>query len=186
MKKLLAAALIIGGVFFISKKSAANQESEPMTSRKKTDAVPASEIDFSQIDGFTESEFQNQLHLLDSRVVYMVAALRKKIGRLRISPAPGAIARTSGSKTTMHYAEPAAGVLSQAIDVMPLDVDLKTAYAAAMQLKAIGGVGVYPDWLPLPGLHLDLRPRKNNHIAQWAGVKENGKQIYKGVQEALA
>ncbi len=167
------------------KKPASNQEDEPVSRIRNSAASPASKIDFSHIEGFSASEFHNQLHLLDVRVIHMLVRLRGKIGRIRISPAPGAVARASGSKTTMHYAEPESGILSEAIDIMPIDVDLETAYQAAMQDPAIGAVGVYPDWLPLPGLHVDLRPRIGSRIAQWSGLKVDGKQVYRSVQEAF-
>jgi hypothetical protein len=58
--------------------------------------------------------------------------------------------------------------------------DLIENYHAA--LKEFGGVGVYPDWMPYPGLHIDGREDK----ATWAGVLRGGRQTYVPVSEVIA
>lgn len=177
--------VLIGGIFFLRSKTAiANQELDTVDTKHNGLNYPASNIDFNKINGFTVDEFQGQLHLLDAQVIYTLATLRSLIGRIRISPAPGAVARTQGSESTMHFA--GNGRLSLAVDIMPLDVDLKTAYQAAKSISQIGAVGVYPDWNPQAGLHIDLRKRKAAFkIAEWSGLKINGSQVYRGVGEAF-
>lgn len=183
---ILGFALFGTGIYFYLKQPTINNEElDTVTAFNSGLGYQASKIDFKTVEGFSETEFQGQLHLLDAQVVFMLVKLRAKIGRIKISPAHGAIARTTGSKTTMHYADLSIDKLSLAIDIMPLDVDLKTAYEAAKTIREIGGIGLYPDWQPMAGLHLDLR-KKTNGLALWAGLKINGKQVYRGINEALA
>jgi hypothetical protein len=40
-----------------------------------------------------------------------------------------------------------------------------------------GGIGIYPDWSPFPGLHLDVRPAEGD-VAKWAGVDDGDGQDY--------
>ena len=174
----------------VSRKSQAqNVELDSVSKKNNGAGVSAQYVNWALVPNFSESEFQNQLHLLDRNVLYALQKLRNKIGRILISPAPGAIARTDESgKGSMHYAGMDNGKkrLSQAIDIMPLDVDLKTAYRAAKYIPEIGAVGVYPDWQPYPGLHIDLRTRKAGfEIAKWSGLMVEGQQVYRSVNEAF-
>lgn len=100
-----------------------------------------------------------------------------------ISPVTGATIRFSDRyHTSQHY-------YGRAIDVMlNLPVGAKPLLhltSAAIQAKIVGftGIGVYPDWKPFPGLHLDTRPGK---LAQW-GAKKNSKgvQYYVGIEEVI-
>lgn len=143
----------------------------------------ADTIYWGRIIGFEPSEFQQQLHYLDAGVIFALVKLREKVGRIKISPAPGSIARNKPG--SMH--DISDNKLSLAIDVMPLDVSLSEFYQAAREIKEIGGIGLYPDWLPFPGAHIDLRKRKfNGALATWSGIKNaEGKQIYGGINEAL-
>jgi len=123
------------------------------------------------------------LHDLDARIIFVLDALRERIGRLMISPAKGAITRIApGSQHDISN-----GRLSVAIDVMPLDVSLSEFYEVARSMPEIGAIGLYPDWLPYPGAHIDLRKRKaNGTLATWSGIKNAaGKQVYGGINEAL-
>jgi hypothetical protein len=186
MKKILliGAALLV--IVFVARAKPANQELDDMTTKHNGTGKKATTLDWSKIKNFSPAEFGASLDLLDSGVVLALQKLRDKIGAIMISPAAGAIVRTD-NENTMHYADDGGkGRLSVAIDIMPLDTDLKTAYRAAKQINEIGAVGVYPHWLPFPGLHIDLRKRKPGHLlAEWSGLKINGEQIYKGVNEAF-
>ncbi len=155
-------------------------------------AKPATTVNFDALLNFAESEFtdeingnrQSALPFMDSRIPIMLQKLRNRIGRIRISPAPGAIVRfRPGSRHDIT-----GGRLSDAIDVMPLDATLAELYAAAQELPEVGGVGLYPDWEPMPGAHIDLRPRKaDGSLYTWSGFKlADGRQVYRGIDEALA
>ncbi|MEW8346757.1 MAG: hypothetical protein AB2687_00470 [Candidatus Thiodiazotropha taylori] len=97
-------------------------------------------------------------------------------GEWMVSPAPGATCRDYGSETSRHYA---VGRLADAIDIMLISGDLEENYRIA--LERFGGVGVYPDWQPYPGLHIDGRPG----AATWAGIKDGGVQVYVPVDEVF-
>jgi hypothetical protein len=98
-------------------------------------------------------------------------------GEWIVSPAPGATCRTTGRETSRHYA---VGRLADAIDLMLISGDLETNYRFA--LERFGGVGVYPDWEPYPGLHLDGRP--GGHT--WAGIRDGRGQVYVPVSRVFA
>lgn len=144
-----------------------NDENETMNNSEKNHGFgfSASNLDWSQIKYFSESEFHGEAQYLDAAVVYELDKLRAKIGRIMVSPATGAVARERiGSQHDRSN-----GRLSVAVDIMPLDVDLETAYYAARDLVKIGGVGAYPEWMPHAGIHIDLRHRKSGGaLAQWS------------------
>ena len=183
---LLTCAAIAAAFVFYKIKPVHNYELDSMSRKHNGLNIPASRLDFNNIDGFEAVEFQDQLHLLDAQVIYVLVKLRKLIGRIRISPAEGAIARTDGKQSTMHFADLELGRLSEAVDIMPLDVDLETAYKAALTIPEIGAVGAYPDWKPLPGLHIDLRKRKQgNRLSSWSRKIVDGEIIDSGINEAF-
>ena len=49
------------------------------------------------------------------------------------------------------------------------------------QRVGFGGVGIYPDWHPLPGMHLDVRPQLHGAATTWA--RRGG--TYMSVEEAF-
>jgi hypothetical protein len=125
---------------------------------------------------FKPSEFGASLPFLNINLLKKLDLFRERLGRsVIISPAAGALIRPAGSNESQH-------IIGNAADIMlPKGPDLKTAYDVA---KAVGftGVGVYPDWKPYAGLHLDVR---NGTFVSWAGVKQNGKQVYVSVDQVL-
>ena len=151
--------------------------------------LPATITEWDKIDHFEPSEFQGKLHLLDHRVPYVIDKLRKRIGgRLVPSPVGGAIAREGKKhKSSQHYANPQQGIYSTAIDLMSPDIDLFTVFREAQEMSEIGGIGLYPDWNPFPGVHIDLRLRKPGGApAIWMAKKViddkgGSKQVYVGI-----
>ena len=110
----------------------------------------------------------------------MLDAFREELGRkVMVSPAPGSMLRWDKGEEGEHPK-------GRTIDVMlPEGPDLKTAYEVAKKI-GFGGIGVYPDWKPYPGLHLDIRPRAEGQgPAKWAGIKEDGKQIYVSIERGF-
>jgi hypothetical protein len=99
-------------------------------------------------------------------------------GKWIVSPATGAACRDYGSKTSRHYA---VGRKADALDIMLVSGDLEEHYNLARQW--FGGVGVYPDWYPHPGLHVD--GREGEQVATWAGIKQGNKQVYVSVEQAF-
>lgn len=188
MNKIVLFLSVVAMVVYVRRVDAVieNRELDTMTVQHNGSSQSALYVDWERVPDFHPDEFQGQLHLLDKEVVYVLQALRDIIGRIKISPVLGAIARTDKAAIhSMHYAGD--GRLSRAVDIMPMDVTLKQAYEAAKMINKIGGIGVYPDWKPRAGLHIDLRKRKVNYqVAQWSGVKnEAGLQVYGAVGEAF-
>ncbi len=182
-------AFILFRVLYINEKPYTNRELDNVGTENNGAGVSAIHIDWNNVHNFKPNEFQGQLDLLDKNVIYAIQKLRNIIGRIRVSPAKGAIARPNiKSKNSMHFAGLDNGIdrISLAIDFEPLDVDLKTAYEAAQSIPEIGAVGVYPDWR-LPGLHIDLRKRKSDYtIAKWAGINDaTGKQVYVDINQVI-
>lgn len=142
-------------------------------------------VDWSKIRHFKKEEFlryyskeyHSVLHLFDAQLVYAVDNLREVVGEiLLISPVKGAISRIKEKyKYSRHYA---VNRLSDALDLMVPSGDLRKIYDT--NIPEIGGIGVYPDWKPYPGIHIDLRPRKTDGSrAEWMGrliVDKNGKK----------
>ena len=153
--------------------------------------VSASTIDWSRIRHFEAKEFigqinehaprESQLDRLDSRVVFAADQLRERLGtKLLVSPVAGAITRDyePGSR---HQA---VGRLSDALDCFVPGSSLTEVYEAALRISLIGGVGLYPDWLPYHGIHIDTRPRSDaDRCATWMAVGHHP-QIYGAVDWA--
>ena len=134
-----------------------------------------------QLKHFRLSEFGAALPFLSIGLLQKLAEFRERLGRkVMISPVAGALIRFDKGSESQH-------TFGRAADVMlPDGPDLQTAFKLA---KAVGftGIGVYPDWSPYPGLHLDIRKlRPGQSIATWAGVKQDGKQEYVSLSEVLA
>ena len=55
-----------------------------------------------------------------------------------------------------------------------------TQYLQILSLPQWGGLGIYPDWRPYPGFHIDTRgPEHQSWRASWIGFKEDdGRQRY--------
>jgi hypothetical protein len=99
---------------------------------------------------------------------------------VHISAASGSLGRHAGASLSQHNVDMWGEV--RAADVMPEGVPLDIAYQVASEV-GFGGIGVYPDWLPLPGLHLDVR---SGPLALWSGYLENEKQVYGPIGAVLS
>lgn len=140
---------------------------------------------------FAPSEFGVWWPFVDDRLLFQLDIYRETLAeivpgvRVKVSGADGAIGRLTGSVESQHYAGD--GVV-RAVDVMPyvIEGDEKRALtrmemAAAVDLARtmFSGVGLYPEWKPFPGLHLDVRPdRRPGDPATWARVDVDGVQQY--------
>ena len=141
-----------------------------------------------KLDYFKPLEFGVWWPFIDNDLLYGIDDFRRVLGvPVTISPAPGAIGRASiDAKTSQHYFLSSGKV--RAIDVMiPQGVSLATAYNVARNLGVFSGIGVYPDWVPSHGLHLDVRKDKTTqNPATWSGIKTAKGQVYKSVSEGFA
>lgn len=177
---------VIASLFYSGKAQAKNTESEPVSKSKLHNGkdISAASIDWSRVSNFTPPEFYGQLTRLDAGVVFALQKLRDKIGRIIISPI-GAQAIARERPGSWH--DVTGGKLSKAIDIMPIDATLETLYEAAKTIPEIGGIGLYPDWDPYPGAHIDLRERKpGGGLATWSRFKlADGSTVDRGINEAL-
>lgn len=109
------------------------------------------------------------------------AAVAKEGGQAMISAHEEALGRTNGNNTSQHYFQPGGRV--RAADVMVSGIPLQRAYTLARNLGVFSGIGLYPEWKPYPGLHLDTRTtRAAIDPATWSRI--NGS--YVGIEAALA
>ena len=151
---------------------------------------------------FTESEFRSWGNLIDEDLLLMVDEFRHQWGSpTRVSPVNGAIGRHMGPEAKSQHNIDRWGKV-KAIDLMPM-VKLSGGALTGMTLhemnlayqiaKKIGftGIGIYPDWKPVPGIHLDNRAdRESGSPATWAGIRKvlpGGKstQRYVSIEEVL-
>jgi len=131
---------------------------------------------------FEPDEFGDWWPMMSPDLLRKLDEFRERLGvPVMISPAAGSLGRNLGMFDLSQHNVDLWGEV-RAVDIMPVGVDLETAYDAA---RAVGftGVGLYPDWSPYPGLHLDVRP---GPVALWSGWRVNGEQQYRGIGEALA
>lgn len=105
-----------------------------------------------------------------------------------VSPAADAVGRYRGPGDDSRHNIDMWGEV-QAVDLMPQMGDMFKAYTVAV-MSGFTGIGIYPDWTPHWGIHVDVRPGQNSGMpATWCGlnVKKNGKvtQEYFGITEAF-
>lgn len=92
------------------------------------------------------------------------------------SKASGAIGRNKGK--TRHNAKRYGEV--RAIDFMPENCKFKPReWVKWAKQSGFKGIGIYPNWKPRPGIHLDVR--KTFRIATWADMKEYGEKKHRYV-----
>ncbi len=126
---------------------------------------------------------------MDPDLLVVMDEFRKLWGApVIISPARGAIGRTDG--TSFHNYARHGKV--KAIDLMPRGMltatDRVRAFASA---KAAGatGIGLYPDWRPSQGIHIDVGVRTGKGVgnpAKWAGVRSpSGGQVYVAIERVF-
>lgn len=136
---------------------------------------------------FTENEFRGWYDKIDPDLLKMIDDFREKWGAsVTVSPAPGAIGRTNGNGFHNYIKH---GSI-KAIDLFPKGMDGPDDYRRAVECATEAGalgIGVYPDWRPTPGVHLDIGVRPGRAVgnpATWSAFKINGEQEYFGLERA--
>lgn len=122
------------------------------------------------------------------RLLVLLDSFRHRWGDACIvSPHPRALGRYDGDSYGQHNIDRYGEV--RAIDFFPDGMD-----GAALTHKAVSiarscgftGIGIYPNWQPRPGLHVDVRvDEAPGHPATWGGVDGENGQVYVGLQQAL-
>ncbi len=152
---------------------------------------------------FTASEFGPYWPLMSLELLRKVDEFRHRLGYpVSISPAFGAIGRPvigaddtaaeSGAERSYHNYLIHGEVM--ALDLLPSPpggATLAERQRWVNVARAVGftGIGLYPDWRPRAGIHLDVRPvsalAQGQTAATWAGLRRGGQQIYTGIEAGL-
>lgn len=124
------------------------------------------------------------------RQLVLMDVFRYRLGlRCRVSPVPGALARYLGrGSTTQHNVD--RWHECRASDILPdrlRDAEDGRHAVEIAQRCGFTGIGIYPHWRPMPGLHLDCRKDvQPGDPALWAGIDNaQGKQIYVSLEQGL-
>lgn len=138
---------------------------------------------------FTADEFHGDYDKVNKRLLVLLDVFRFQWGDVvKISPAPGAVARKLGPTANSDHNVDKWGEV-RAVDVLPAGMLTPKKMREAFELaRSIGftAIGVYPDWKPQPGLHLAVREGlRMGSPATWAGVRQGGVQVYVGVERAF-
>lgn len=134
---------------------------------------------------FSASDFGLWFPLINTKTLINLDEFREVLGYpVYVSPVVGAVGRLPGAGVrngSSHIPSP----LIDAVDVMT-DAPLSEAYDAARKV-GFHGIGLYPDWKPRQGLHLDMRSERTaQNPATWSALRVAGKQQYFGIERALA
>jgi len=136
---------------------------------------------------FISQEFRGWYWRMDSRLLALLDDFRDRLGEpVIVSPAQGALGRHLGMHSKSWHNVDVRGAV-RAIDIMIPGIT-EMSYSVAQDLIGIaqrvgfGGIGVYPDWHPLPGMHLDVRPQRNGIATTWARRRDGA---YMSVEEAF-
>jgi len=63
---------------------------------------------------------------------------------------------------------------------------LRGLFAIAKKV-GFSGIGIYPDWKPYLGMHLDVRAdRSADNPATWSGIRTSSGQKYFGIERAFS
>lgn len=143
------------------------------------------------LEFFSPLEFNIWYPAMDNKLLLGLDELRRRWGHpIMISSALGALGRKEGNEKSWHF--PRNGIV-HAADIMPTKdgkgltpKELTQFYNLVRSMNWFSGVGVYPDWKPYPGLHLDTRTdRMADNPAKWAGVQTASGQKYVAIEQVL-
>ncbi len=143
-------------------------------------SLQASNLDLKY---FKNSEFGVWFPLMNPELLKGLDVFREALNSpIIVSPAHGSMGRLY-NPASQHFPRP----LVNAIDVMIPKADLYEAYKTVRRIEIFSGIGVYPNWKPYKGFHLDMRESRDAGTpALWAGLKnDNGEQYYTDVRRAF-
>jgi len=160
--------------------------------------------DALELRHFSQEEFGAYWPMMSQALLVKIDEFRHRLGYpVAISPAPGAIGRPiigqpdpkaeSGAESSYHNYLIHGEIL--ALDLMPKPPGGATPterqrWVTIARELGFTGIGLYPDWRPRPGIHLDIRPasklRQGQSYASWAGIRNSdGMQIYTSIEAGL-
>lgn len=131
------------------------------------------------LEHFAPAEFGASWPVMATPQLEALDAFRRYINRpIEISPAKGALARTlAPGDATLHNVTRYGRCYASDV-LIPEGMTLEQAYELALEADVFGGIGVYPDWHPREGLHVDTRhlagdkapPGDPSDPATWSGL----------------
>lgn len=155
-----------------------------------------------KLKNFYPHEFGMWWPFMDNELLQKLDKFRDALGdAVILSPVGGAIGRIKAAITDSQHIM-GADLTVRAVDVMiPKNLfgvkysrsktELKKAFELALQ-SGFRGIGVYPQWKPYAGLHLDTRPKPKNkygnyYVDTWSGVysAQTGQNVYGSVNAAF-
>ena len=132
---------------------------------------------------FQPEEFHGWYALLSDNLKFFLDEFRYQWGNpIAITPVSWGVGRYLGN--SMRYHNVSRWGCVRAVDVMPFGMSDAIAAGSAIKIAervGFGGIGLYPHWLPRPGLHLDDRETK----ARWGAIKRDNAQVYVTLERAL-
>jgi len=142
---------------------------------------------------FKPNEFRDWWDLMDPVLLRCLDLFRHLLNSpVTISPAHGAIGRRLGPNSKSQHNVDRWGMV-RAVDVIPTvgGQNLKTRHTAKLAIEiakrsGFTGIGYYPHWKPMPGLHVDVRrDRTVDDPALWGAIRNGPSQTYVSLDEAL-
>ena len=138
---------------------------------------------------FTESEFRDSWDVMSLRLLFLLDSLRHQWGgSISISPVPGALGRHNGPDDTSQHNFDRWGEV-RAADVFLAGMDCRNSANRALGLAmrtGFTGCGIYPDWQPSLGMHLDVRAsQRPGEPALWGMVDDGDGQYQVSLETAL-
>lgn len=144
------------------------------------------------LNHFTPLEFGPWWLVMSNDLLVKLDEFRERWGApVSISAATGALGREiqdeEPNSATQHNVLRWGEV--RAADVIPKGMDTgadrQRAYRIARDI-GFTGIGVYPDWKPGPGLHLDVRSsRQADNPSLWTGLNIDGSQQYVAIDRGF-
>lgn len=140
---------------------------------------------------FKKSDFRGWYDKMDPELLEVMERFAESVGKkMFISPANGAIGRRLSPPNKSFHNVSHWGMV-KAIDIMIEGLetgdDYRRVFEAAKEAGALG-IGVYPDWRPVSGVHLDMGERKGRgpgNPAKWSAFRVNGRQKYFAVDKSF-
>ncbi len=141
-----------------------------------------------ELQHFKPHEFRGWFDAMNPDLLERLDRFRRLLDApVMVSPAAGALGRHLGpDSNSQHNVDVWDEV--RAVDVMPhLPIEeMSRAFDLAVE-AGFTGIGLYPDWRPQWGMHLDVRAdRCIDDPALWSGLRINGRQEYRSIDEAFA
>lgn len=152
---------------------------------------------YKKLKHFSAREFREWAPYMSYKLLRKLDALRELRGKpIHISPAPGALGRHLGVSKVGNYKSQHNvdyHKVVKAVDIMPEGFSTMEEFREFFfQARDLGftGIGIYPDWSPRAGAHLDVRSgRKKGDPAKWSAISyyEYGykKQYYTSIEKAI-